>query len=66
MELVGFAGNRFICMFNKNEEESILYKIEGCRESNEVRKLFSIPKRRVKTFTSYKGYLICDGFLYDQ
>jgi hypothetical protein len=31
-----------------------------------IRKLFSIPKRQVKTFACYKGFLICDGYLYDE
>ena len=52
-------------MYNELEQESNVYKIEGCRESVALHKLFTLTKREVKTFACYKGYLICDGYLYD-
>lgn len=66
LKFVGFSGNRYICMYSELEQESIVFKIEGCRESMALRKLFTLGKREVKTFACYKGCLICDGYLYDQ
>ena len=57
MKFVGFTGNRFVCMYSELEQESIVYKIEGCRESMAIRKLFKLTKREVKTFACYKGYM---------